>query len=381
MRDYLGGTGADIVFGQEVHADGEKFVKFRADGKLAGWKILGSEAQGTGRGGNSGGVFIAARSRIGMGLCLGSNSAEVILGRLAAVHLATLTKGGIVGYSVYLWPSEGMSPRNEEILRVMGQHAATHGKAWVAGGDWNMDPETLCTSHWPVRLKAFVKAVTDPMGTCNKGEVASNIDYFLFDFKLRFVAGEPRIDDKIRPNPHRPVEVTVQGRAHTYQGRYKVTPKNVPVKCFMGPRREPREEEWRKVREVLKEAKEGMEEVRKGTKEAAEKLVKPLEEWTAVAEHELAASNDIFEQRDKYVGRNKCRFAWKPVMGWRAREVFQVSSKIWAAWRWVHAHLCEAVRLEWSRRRRWGKIQGGVGDRDEVTKYRRQTEHLARLMV
>ena len=97
MREFLGSTSADIVFGQEVHAAGDKFGKFKADGKLAGWKILGSEAQATGRGGNSGGVVIAARSRIGMGFCPGFDSAEIVPGRLTAVHLATLAKGGVVG--------------------------------------------------------------------------------------------------------------------------------------------------------------------------------------------------------------------------------------------------------------------------------------------
>ena len=51
MRDFLEATEADIVFGQEVHVEGERFEKFRADGKLGGWKILGSEAVATGRGG------------------------------------------------------------------------------------------------------------------------------------------------------------------------------------------------------------------------------------------------------------------------------------------------------------------------------------------
>ena len=229
MRDDLGTTGADIVFGQEVHAEGERFVKFKADGKLAGWKILGSEAQATGRGGNSGGVFIAARSRIGMGMCPGCGSVEIVPGRLVVVHLATLAKGGIVGYSVYLWPTEGLSERNVGILRELGQHAAAHGKAWVAGGDWNLNPELLCSSRWPEKLRAYVKAVTDPIGTCNKGEVGSNIDFFVVDHRLVHVVGVPRIDDKVRPNPHRPVEVSVLGKAHTYHGKSRIALKNVPV--------------------------------------------------------------------------------------------------------------------------------------------------------
>ena len=306
---------------------------------------------------------------------------EVVPGRLAAVHLATLAKGGVVGYSVYLYPSEGMTERNREILDKLGQHAAAHGKVWVAGGDWNMDPESLCTSRWPEKLKAYVKATVDPRGTCNKGDCGSNLDYFLVDHRLKHVVGEPRIVEAIRPNPHRPVEVIVQGRAHTYYGWYRVKPRNVPVKWFIGPRRKPMEEEWGRVREMMKEAEESLKEMKRGSKGAGEKLVGTLEKWTEVAEQELAASNDIFEQRGKYVGRNNCKFSWKPVLGWRAREMYQTSSQVGAAWRWVHSHLSEAVKLEWSRRRRGGRMQEGLWDREEVLKYRRQTEHLARLLV
>ena len=87
-----------------------------------------------------GGAFVAARSRIGVGWCPGCDKAEVVPGRLAAVHLATLAKGGVVGYSVYLYPSEGMTERNREILDKLGQHAAAHGKVWVAGGTGTWTP-------------------------------------------------------------------------------------------------------------------------------------------------------------------------------------------------------------------------------------------------
>ena len=42
--------------------------------------------------------------------------------------------------------------------------------------------------------------------------------------------------------------------------------------------------------------------------------------WTDAAEQELASSNDIFDDRHKVVGRNKMKFVWKPVLGWRSRE-------------------------------------------------------------
>ena len=92
----------------------------------------------------------------------------------------------------------------------------------------------------------------------------------------------------------------------------------------------------------------------KGTEEAAAVLAEPLKHWTKVAEEELASGNHVFLDRQKYTGRNEARFVWKPVVGWRARELYQVSSGKGAAWRWVHGHIGEAIKLEWGMRRMRG---------------------------
>ena len=96
-------------------------------------------------------------------------------------------------------------------MRKLGEHAAAHGKVWVAGGDWNLEPEIICSTHWPYKLRAFVKAAEDPMGTCNKWELGSNLDYFLCDDRLKYAMGEPSIDCSVRPNPHRPGEDKREG--------------------------------------------------------------------------------------------------------------------------------------------------------------------------
>ena len=102
--------------------------------------------------------------------------------------------------------------------------------------------------------------------------------------------------------------------------------------------------------------------------------------WNEVAENELTSGNDIILEKEKYVGRNKARFVWKPVLGWRAKEQYQVSSKVGAAWRWVQGHLAEGVNLIWSRRRTKGVMELGGWEREEVHKYQQQTRHLARLL-
>ena len=155
------------------------------------------------------------------------------------------------------------------------------------------------------------------------------------DKRLKFAVEEPRLDMQMAPKPHRLVEVRAKGRAHTFIGRYRVTPKNVATKWFIGPRREPLVEQWGEVQREIQSAEQELGEgvCGEGSVEAAKVLVKELEKWTEVAENELASSSDTFDKRRKPVGRNCAKFVWKPVMGWRSGETYQASTKQWAAWR------------------------------------------------
>ena len=152
MKEFLQCTEADIVFGQETHIVASNFTRFVDWGRKEGWKVLGTAAQPIVGKGSTGGVFVAARARIGMGYSPGLTIAELVPGRLTVVHLATLAKGGMVAYSVYLWPSEGLTERNLAVLHVLASHVLSHGKVWVAGGDWNLEPDVLCGARWPEKM-------------------------------------------------------------------------------------------------------------------------------------------------------------------------------------------------------------------------------------
>ena len=83
-----------------------------------------------------------------------------------------------------------------------------------------------------------------------------------------------------------------------------------------------------------------------------------------------------------YVGRSNIRMVTKPVVGWRAREIHQASTKWGAKWRWTHSHLAEVVRMEWALRASRRKLSQEDGDAVAVKmKYGRQQEHVARLLV
>ena len=133
----------------------------------------------------------------------------------------------------------------------------------------------------------------------------------------------------VGPNPHRPVMMKVRGNAHTYVGLYRSVPKSVPLERVYGPRREPMEEVWAGLRSQLQEA---LDEGRRGgngerPREVSRKLNKHLEDFTVLAENELAAGHDIFAARDKFIGRCNIEATTKPVLGWRTREKYQASSQ------------------------------------------------------
>ena len=111
--------------------------------RKAGWKVISSPAASTKGKGTSGGVMIAAKSRIGMGYPPGDTTGTVVEGRIVAAHIDAICKGGVVFYSVYLYPSEGLTERNNLLLKDLAEHIRGHGKAWIAEGDWNNEPQVL----------------------------------------------------------------------------------------------------------------------------------------------------------------------------------------------------------------------------------------------
>ena len=87
----------------------------------------------------SAGVALLAKQHLDFaaeGVC----EEEVAAGRLVAASLRSATLGRMVVYAVYLYPAEGLSDRNLEVLSRLLGHAAQHQLPWVALGDWSVAP-------------------------------------------------------------------------------------------------------------------------------------------------------------------------------------------------------------------------------------------------
>ena len=191
--------------------------------------------------GTSAGVFLAAPTHIGMDTLLGSTSWDWSPagsgGRLAAawVNLA----GGILCISIYFWCGEGLSFRNCQVLAAAEKLIRAYDVFWIIMADWQVQPDVLQASVWPLRLKGTIAAPTDGIGTCTSRGVGSVLDYFLVDDRLISVGYAIATDHFANTTPHKPVTLELRGkpRAQTIT-RLKV-PRPIGVAIPIGCEREP----------------------------------------------------------------------------------------------------------------------------------------------
>ena len=111
---------------QEHHACGPAFDDLALKAKGKRWLLRGAPASKLETGWPSAGVCIAVRNHINLGLPPGWQhdiSPHASPGRLCAAWIEGLIRGGLLVMSIYLWDSEGLTPRNRELLEQAGEFA------------------------------------------------------------------------------------------------------------------------------------------------------------------------------------------------------------------------------------------------------------------
>ena len=163
LQARLQSTDASIVGAQEHHLNGDALQSAKKWARRNGWTFVASpatptpkaEARGQ-RCGLQGGTLVAVRSHLGLGVLpaevpKNADSSEVatlVPGRLVYGFTQCGGKRGIVVYSLYLWPSEGMTARNWEVLCKLGEHMKGHGLATIILGDFQMTWEAGLLMGW-----------------------------------------------------------------------------------------------------------------------------------------------------------------------------------------------------------------------------------------
>ncbi len=140
LKDLMSSSQPDFFVGVETWVTPDLLDQESDWCKRAGWKALLEPALVTEAGGRSAGLMVAVKPWVGMGYAPGSSSVTLVPNRLMVVHVNAMVKGGMITYAVYLHDAEGLTNRNIDILNTLGEHAASHGRPWMAAGDWNMEP-------------------------------------------------------------------------------------------------------------------------------------------------------------------------------------------------------------------------------------------------
>ena len=172
---------------QEHHARADAWVDLVAQSRRKKWHLLGAVADEAKRAEGKAGVGVLARTPT----CIGrAGKLQVDLsppeskGRISAVWLDGLVRGGILIVSVYLYDSEGLSNRNVDLLERAGAAITQHGGPWIIGGDFNMTPAELSgVDNIIRRMRGVIVAPNCP--TCRAGSgVGRIIDFFIIDHRL-----------------------------------------------------------------------------------------------------------------------------------------------------------------------------------------------------
>jgi hypothetical protein len=221
---------ADIVIAQEtkILSDGSVNTAQRQARRL-GWNPILSRAHRTSLHHGSGGCATVARAGIGIAPAPQGCIHDDLQHRLQVTWIAGVCKGGIHILNVYLKDSEGLSPTNMHILEQAAICLKALKGPWIAGGDWNLEPQELEAAGWLSMVGGVVHAPSQP--TCH-GRV---YDFFVVHKAISpAVAGVQRLDDG-GLYPHFPTRLLVEGGAHWYMVRRLNKRVTVPGHLPAGP--------------------------------------------------------------------------------------------------------------------------------------------------
>ena len=197
--------------------------------------------------------------------------------------------------SVYLWAGEGLSERNCRLLGALVELLLSLKGLWVAGGDFNMEPEALADSGFLDAIRGTLAAPEET--TCSASAAGTVFDYFLLPEVLESSFSSVFLAKGAPSSPHTPVCLTLKGLEATATITKVIRPKSFPAERPIGCMQAPKSLQWSWA-----------------TGEPPAKSFKQsFAEWTTAAETELCRVYQISgDQARKHLGRAK-GFATKQV--------------------------------------------------------------------
>ena len=226
---------------QETHTAGEATLAAERTAGRAKWQFAINDAVYTDNGSTSAGVGVAVRTHIGLGEDADAQAPAEWHSRIAIRWMGGYSKGGIHLISTYLWHSEGLSPRNLDLLEVAAKIIRGLRGPWLMGGDFNVAPQILRTCGWLELVGAEIRGTGQ--STCKGKEN----DYFILPRPLlnEVIAALPVVDADI--SPHTPVRIILRGAPRSHWVRQLAAPPKCPAQLPQGCMREEDYEQWRSI--------------------------------------------------------------------------------------------------------------------------------------
>eukprot|EP00973_Karenia_brevis_P017186 2359680-Karenia_brevis.AAC.1 len=99
--------------------------------------------QGAVKQGRSAGTGIGTRKHWSTCVLPGLDNEVIVHQRAQGIHWQAVLKDGVDLISLYLRTGEGASETNMDICEDVGCKLASMGRAFIIGGDWNMEADEL----------------------------------------------------------------------------------------------------------------------------------------------------------------------------------------------------------------------------------------------
>ena len=189
-------------------------------------------------GGCSAGVAVTSTWRWGFSRLVDDIPPSVVIpcpSRFVCAKWHAVAKQGILMCSLYLWTGEGLSMRNRCLLDCVGSYLFALSMPFVIGADWQVPPDDLCSSGFPMAVNAQVVA---PEGyTYKVNEYTATLDYFLVSdvlYNADAVVSCNVLDQAGIVSKHFPVELVLSGECTRSTCKTIRKPKALPVHRAIG---------------------------------------------------------------------------------------------------------------------------------------------------
>ena len=213
--------------------------------KTRGWRVVGASCvttAGVTKHGKSAGVFIAVPRPVALKMALDQTSWDISpAGSPGRACMALMqVKGGtwIMAFSLYLWTGQALTATgNALLLEEVVKWIVKLRIVWIAGADWQNEPQELERSPWNEAVRGVVRAPAE--GTCRSKGTERTIDFFWMDRRLAATSTEAEVYKTAPFSPHKPVSMTTKMKWNSYRVRALWQPQQFPLDRPVGPSQKP----------------------------------------------------------------------------------------------------------------------------------------------